>query len=554
MKSFYLFLSGISFCLQTIAQPVPQLVPGNYQIPVQNIQPNAIGALTECIGLGNSMVFVSNDQLWITDGSSGGTQMLMQFAIHDSVRPTGLIKVNNEIYFFADDGVHGQELWKTNGTQAGTLLVKDIKPGPGSSINWKQPIEKHLRYNIQALNNKMYFIADDGVSGGELWSSDGTASGTTLFYDFYPGPGGGTFPQQNLVATTNKIFFTATTYSGTDTFNALQATDGTLANTIVVFDSVYIDDLRMIAFNDKVIFGPQQLTENTYISDGTPSGTHIIFPGESNGGEIAVVNNTAYFFSRVTSRFLKTDGTLAGTSVIRQLGSMYNLTNTSRTSAFRINTLGQNIIISGIETGTGQELWLSDGTTSGTTLLKDIFTGITSSTPFHFTEFNNRLYFRAIDSSRCELFYTDGTAPGTQKVTMPGANSMEYLNLFNLRKYGTYPMVSTGNALYYYAHYDSTLGPRIYKLDLLPAGIENTSAPIAIDIYPNPSQGYINIDATDAKSISIHSINGSAVYQSGHLSGQRTHSADIRHLSVGTYTVTTQLTDGTTRFGKFVKQ
>src|SRR5438477_1512576 len=62
-------------------------------------------------------------------------------------------------YFTADDGVHGTELWKTDGSVAGTALVKDINPGrDGSSLVY-----------LTTLNGTMYFSADDGVHGSELW-------------------------------------------------------------------------------------------------------------------------------------------------------------------------------------------------------------------------------------------------------------------------------------------------------------------------------------------------------------------------------------------------
>src|SRR6185295_3573578 len=69
--------------------------------------------------------------------------------------------------------VHGQELWRSDGTAAGTVMLKDIKPGSASSNAG----------NLINVNGTLFFTADDGVHGNELWKSDGTVSGTTLVKD-----------------------------------------------------------------------------------------------------------------------------------------------------------------------------------------------------------------------------------------------------------------------------------------------------------------------------------------------------------------------------------
>jgi ELWxxDGT repeat protein len=75
-----------------------------------------------------------------------------------------------QTFFVTDDGVHGSELWITDGSIAGTRIVKDINPGsaasnPGSLTN---------------VNGTLYFTANDGVHGPALWKSNGTAAGTVM--------------------------------------------------------------------------------------------------------------------------------------------------------------------------------------------------------------------------------------------------------------------------------------------------------------------------------------------------------------------------------------
>lgn len=86
--------------------------------------------------------------------------------------------VNGTLFFRPDDGVHGDELWKTNGTAAGTVLVKDIYPGTqGSDLQ-----------SFINVNGVLFFRADDGVHGAELWKSDGTSEGTVMVKDISAGP------------------------------------------------------------------------------------------------------------------------------------------------------------------------------------------------------------------------------------------------------------------------------------------------------------------------------------------------------------------------------
>ena len=70
------------------------------------------------------------------------------------------------MFFVADNGINGFELWKSDGTASGTMMVKDIYSGS----DYNPP------YDLTVVGNTLFFSADDGTNGRELWKSDGTAS------------------------------------------------------------------------------------------------------------------------------------------------------------------------------------------------------------------------------------------------------------------------------------------------------------------------------------------------------------------------------------------
>lgn len=172
--------------------------------PAAQVFPDADGPrnLLRLIGFRNAVYFTAESGdpdhpargLWRSDGTAAGTRLVK--ALSPSI-PTGFAVAADQLFFQADDGVSGAELWKTDGTRAGTVLVKDIAPGPAGS----RP------ENLTAAGGRLYFTASDGVSGHELWVTDGTAAGTRLVQDILPGPASAN--PESLTAAAGVLYFTA---------------------------------------------------------------------------------------------------------------------------------------------------------------------------------------------------------------------------------------------------------------------------------------------------------------------------------------------------------
>ncbi|SEG01169.1 Por secretion system C-terminal sorting domain-containing protein [Halpernia humi] len=151
---------------------------------IKTINPSGSASPTNFYSDGNKVYFSADDgtngkELWATDGTSAGTAMIKDISSSPGAdsSPNHFFSFNGKIYFSANDGTNGTELWVTDGTDAGTSMLKDINVGSGNS----NPSD------FFAYNGKLYFTANDTTNGNELWETDGTNAGTKLFLDINPG-------------------------------------------------------------------------------------------------------------------------------------------------------------------------------------------------------------------------------------------------------------------------------------------------------------------------------------------------------------------------------
>ena len=134
-------------------------------------------------------------EVYVTDGTPAGTNILRDLMPDGTANIGGLTVVGSQVFFVADVPGLGREIWKTDGTAAGAVLVADIFPG-GINSGLSE---------LQTAGGVLYMTASgSSVAGEQVWASDGTASGTYQVTNSINGP---LNPYRDLTATDAGVFF-----------------------------------------------------------------------------------------------------------------------------------------------------------------------------------------------------------------------------------------------------------------------------------------------------------------------------------------------------------
>ncbi len=452
----------------------------------------------------NASTAANGTELWISDGTVAGTQLLKDiYTGATGSSPYNFFEVNGKLLFAATANGSGQELWITDGTSAGTQLLKDINPGAGSS---------GALTNAIVFNNKLYFAANDGSHGIELWVSDGTAAGTQLLIDIKAGAASSNPYRPSIY--NGKIYFAAEDANGSE----LWSSDGTTAGTQMLKDinpgAAYSGPGSLTIYNGLLYFFANNASgHELWVTDGTSANTQLIKdlnPGPGNGANpypyTRVYNGKLYFAGdngATGTEVFATDGTTAGTVLVANINSA----GPSYPSEF-YEYKGK--LYFGADDGTnGRELWMTDGT--NTTMVKDINPGPGDGSPTLFYTYKNSLYFGATRSSAPDYnFYkSDGTGAGTVLIAPaiapninPCADAVGYF------------LNTTNNTMYVRANYN-TNGLEMWAIqDTSTTGIENLSNTPDARIYPNPAHNNFTIKTTTtfkAGSITLTDVTGRIV-------------------------------------------
>jgi len=488
-------------------------------------------------------------ELWVTDGAGGARMVKDINPGPDGTYLPGGAAVSNIFLFAAGDGYHGAELWRSDGTEEGTVLVKDIAPGPASGA---------INARFFAFQGFAYFRADDG-SGPALWRSDGTEAGTTMVRRWPSGLG---YPDLYEFAAVGDHFYFLLS-------ERLWRSDGTTEGTFRVSDVEALYNL--FPAGDSVVFTgfDPRFGNEMWRSDGTSNGTVMLRdfntqPGDSypsafaeangqvffaalqreyagptglwktdmNGASAELVaplriNNLVAWNNRVvalgtssdgwTSELWVTDG--ASTEFVKALGAGYTYQRNPMLTA--------NGTVFVLLAGYDQQLWRSDGTSNGTYAVAQS----NGDRPMHdLVAFRGSAWFAQDDPyGSATLWKTDGTTNGTESImTLTNRTRITHLTVVGDRMFFLVP-ASGGLALH---KTDGTASGTVFVAHL-PTSSPNDSTislvaggDVLYFTYPHQSYGgeLWRSDGTEAGTLIVKEIVGgslsSAISQMSYTGGK----------------------------------
>ncbi|MBX3240766.1 MAG: T9SS type A sorting domain-containing protein [Chitinophagaceae bacterium] len=569
---------------------------------VKDIRPGGVGSEPKFLTLYNNAIYFSavdgvhGRELWKSDGTEAGTVMVKDIRPgSNGSDPEWLTVSNGFLYFSANNGTNGGELWRSNGTADGTQMVKDIMPGSGHTYPG----------SLADVNGVLYFaVTTTSISSGTrgLWKTDGTETGTVLVAT---PAGAGISTPMDLVNVNGTLYF-IDTWSSLPPGSTLWKSNGTEAGTVQVSTNATrfpygIGPAYLTAFNNEVYFEAKVDGEDgagLWKSDGTEAGTEMVKDmdiNSINGGvqHLTNINNTLYFSgfpgASANAELWKSDGTTGGTMFVKDINpgspgsNSSNFTDHAGMVYFVANTAGY-----------GYEIWRTNGTETGTVLVADLYPGAGSTFPNVsiggrvLISLNGNLYFRGVlDNGLGEELYKlsetilpvrweeldidcQAGSPRLNWKTATEINTKDFIvqasadaaNWYNLdtvaaagnsstiRSY-QYVENSTQNNYRYYRLAQRDLDGRKNYSSVLNTTCGKTEA--LLTLFPNPAGNIITLSGIanrDIGLVEVFDIAGKRVL----LSDNRKTIVDISRLGKGSYILRLIKTDGDTISRRFIKQ
>jgi len=387
------------------------LAPGNNGITIP------LGSLHEySFAVVNNVLFLSGynqaieSGLYKYDAANSEGVMLVKDQFSGAVNFTSFEAGNNTLYFLVSNFQTGSQLWRSDGTDAGTTHIRSFDL-PITSFDLPQPI-----FRVHFYLGNLYFLVHDDLHGSEIWKSDGTTIGTAIIKDINPGPENSV--SHALTECNGKVVFVANELKSKKGIE-LWATDGTEAGTKLLKD---INTTRTLGsfplqqgsatLNDKIIFSADDGVHGyqPYVSDGTEKGTRLLGdigtgPGFSSPGFFYAKNNVGYFvgFPNDVSHpaIYRTNGKPQGLKKIVDVNDLITFKATDKGLVFFVVRSQVSFTL---------ELWRSSGSTSGTFKIADNLASELIET------IGNTVYFMVGDPTiGTELWKSDGSIAGTKK-------------------------------------------------------------------------------------------------------------------------------------------
>ncbi len=372
---------------------------------VRDVNPGPSGSWSDFVTpaaaeLNGTIFFAADDgthgsELWASDLTEAGTYLVKDISEYDSLNAWRLKKLGDAVYFWASDPLWGEAIWRSDGTEAGTAPLSG--PWGSASVRW-----------FSANDQRLFFSTADAVHGFELWQNDGTIAGTELVADISPGYQGSLPEPINFL--NGRLLFTAET---PEIGRELWWSDGTAAGTAFFLElrrgTADISPSGIVASNGRFYFNTTSFESpwSIWTSDGTPSGTSPL-DGFSFARQLSDVDGSLFFYGDRNGQagLWKSDGTSSGTTLLREVYP-----------SEPVVSFKGSVLFAAERESRGTELWKVDATTEGAALVLDLLPGPDSSNPRGITVLNNVAFFSACTLTRCALWRTDGSPLGTYMVS-----------------------------------------------------------------------------------------------------------------------------------------
>jgi len=478
-------------------------------------------------------------ELWRSDGTNNGTYMVRDINPYGSSSPDHLTSRLGELYFSATDSTHGFELWKSGGDSASTGMVKDIILGSGSSN------PDYLTY-VNNVNDDLFFSADDGVNGYVLWKSNGAATGTINLFTNLINP--------NNLTNVNGVLYFSADQPGWGI--VLCRSDGTIANTYSLPLSFVSYPYSLTNVGGVLFFSADDGIGNgneLWKSYGTAISTSIvkdIYSGTTSSisasANFTNVNGRLYFGAddgiHGITELWKSEGDSSNTTLVKDIyvGSSFG------SDPDYLTDVNGTLFFAAEDVATGRELWKSTGDSAGTVRIQDINTGSSDSNPEYITDMSSiggdcygNIYFSADNGTTSGgVWRSDGTNFGT-------------VNLGGSVSYAQF-LTKVGSKIFFKG-YDGTNGNELWAMDCVVGISEYANLNSQISVYPNPASSELRIENAELgiESVEIYDVVGEKIlHRSLH---ENKVVLDVRILPSGIYFVLLIDENGSKVTKKFVK-
>lgn len=331
-------------------------------------------------------------ELWKTDGTAGGTVLVETIPKRRDIR--GLADLNGILIFAVyDDPQRQLSLWRSDGTPRGTRPIMEVPDVP-----FRPPFE--VGPGVTRVRDVVLFNGYAPDTGFEPWRSDGTRQGTFALGDLTPGPDSSV--TRSFTATPRGLFLVNGPDNGGP--QTLWVSDGGRAGTRAVKPALQVA-AAAATINDALYFfgSTAQSPPSLWVSDGTDSGTQVVTPG--GGFNLLAAGNHLFFtvFNRGAIQMWTSDGTSAGTIPLTDPATppYTPFVTAAQSGIYFIRAEASELDVA---------LWWSDGSPSGTRRVQSV------RAPAFLGTVENRVYFSQIDDGGQELWKSDGTPETTARV------------------------------------------------------------------------------------------------------------------------------------------